>query len=482
MRTVQGLLSFVLLLCLPTLASSTPKLPDTAPARLLSGWLEAFNSGDAARLTDFIARHYSDSERQGGSPEQQAEREIAFRNAADGGFDLLAIEKSTPQTVEVIFGEKNGMAFWRALFQVDSAHPTIIEHTEFRPASPPRGLRRKLTLQQLTASLDTKLVQRTANDRFSGVVLIAKDGRPVWQKAYGSLDRAKNVNNAIDTKFRLASQNKMFTAIAIAQLVEAGKLKFSDTVAQLLPDYPNQEIAKRVTVHHLLTHTSGIADFVGPEFRRDPGRYRKDSDFLPLFADKPLGFEPGSKFRYSNGGFVVLGLIIEKITGQSYYDYMKRNVFDPAGMMDAGFTPTGEQDARIAVGYTRRGRNGPMALRDSSETLPGRGMSALGCEGTASDLLAFGNALLAGKLVSKKMGRTLTQTKVNNEQEGGGYGYGFATSEMFGHSVFGHAGTWAGMNTDLLIVPDTGYTIVVLSNLDPPAAQQVSAYIASSLL
>jgi len=89
---------------------------------------------------------------------------------------------------------------------------------------------------------------------------------------------------------------------------------------------------------------------------------------------------------------------------------------------------------------------------------------------------------LAGKLVSKKMGRTLTQTKVNNEQEGGGYGYGFATSEMFGHSVFGHAGTWAGMNTDLLIVPDTGYTIVVLSNLDPPAAQQVSAYIASSLL
>jgi D-alanyl-D-alanine carboxypeptidase len=123
--------------------------------------------------------------------------------------------------------------------------------------------------------LDEKLTKLMADHRFSGAVLIAKDGKPLWERAYGYADREHKTPNKIDTLFRLGSMNKMVTAVSIAQLVQASKLRFSDTLAQVLPEYPNREVARRITIHQLLTHTSGLGDFFGPEFRQRATNYAK---------------------------------------------------------------------------------------------------------------------------------------------------------------------------------------------------------------
>ena len=161
-------------------------------------------------------------------------------------------------------------------------------------------------------------------------MLIALDGEPILKQAYGMADRALDLPNQVDTKFNLGSMDKMFTAVAVMQLVEQGRLALDDTIADRLPDYPNQEVAKAVTIHQLLTHTSGLGDY--SESDRSEELHRSDQEWgtSPLFVDAPLEFEPGKQFRYSNSGFMVLGLIIEEVTGQSYYDYVRLNISSPA--------------------------------------------------------------------------------------------------------------------------------------------------------
>ena len=155
-----------------------------------------------------------------------------------------------------------------------------------------------------------------------------KDDKPIFSKAYGLASKENKTPNNPDTKFNLGSINKIFTRIAIGQLVQQGKISFDDKLGKYLPDYPNRDAAEKVTIRHLITMKSGIGDFFGEKFVRCRRiNCRKNSDFIPLFADKPLAFEPGTKEQYSNGGYILLGAIIEKVTGKSYYDYVRENIF-----------------------------------------------------------------------------------------------------------------------------------------------------------
>ena len=163
---------------------------------------------------------------------------------------------------------------------------------------------------QIAAAVD----KAVAEDRFSGVVLLARDGTSIMSRAWGMADPAKGIANRPDTKFNLGSINKFFTHVAIGQLAAAGKLSLNDTIRKHLPDYPSPA-ADKITIEQLLQHRSGLGDIFGPKFLASHASLRKLSDYLPLFVDKPLEFEPGSDQRYSNAGFVVLGLIIEKISG-----------------------------------------------------------------------------------------------------------------------------------------------------------------------
>jgi len=317
---------------------------------------------------------------------------------------------------------------------------------------------------QVVAEATAAIDKAVAEDRFSGVVLLARDGKPILSRAIGMADPEKGEPNRIDTKFNLGSINKFFTHIAIGQLAAAGKLALDDTVRKRLPDYPSPA-ADKITIQQLLDHRSGLGDFFGPKFlAAPPSSIRKLSDYLALFADKPLEFEPGSDQRYSNAGYVVLGLIIEKVSGQSYYDYVREHITRPAAMSDTAYYAIDETVPHRAVGQTKRGPDGPLPQRHSNAKLmPGRGSSAGGGYSTAPDLLALSQALLGNKLLSKAWTDWLFTGKV----DGGG------------RRGLGIAGGAPGVNAALEIAPP--YTLIVLSNFDPPSSEEVARGIRTAL-
>jgi CubicO group peptidase (beta-lactamase class C family) len=306
-----------------------------------------------------------------------------------------------------------------------------------------------------------------SDEGFSGAALVAYKEEILWEAAFEMADQSQNIPNQTDTLFNLGSMNKMFTAVAIMQLVEQGKLSLENRIGDVLPNYPNTTVAETVTIHHLLTHTSGLGDVFTEEFAANPHQYRTNADFLSLFVDEPLLFQPGEEFSYSNAGFVVLGQVIEQVSGQSYYDYIQQNIFDPSGMVN---TDSFEVDANVsglAVGYTTRDffGNDTGILTSNTALLPGRGFAAGGGYSTVEDLLHFRNALLGFELLSPESTGLLLAGKARMG-EYTLYAYGFMDRLVAGERVVGHTGGCPGVCSFLYMYPETGYTIIVLSNID----------------
>jgi len=345
---------------------------------------------------------------------------------------------------------------------------------------------------QLTEPAIVKEIERHVNlavqeGRFSGVVLIAKDDKVLLKKAYGLANAASNIPNKTDTKFNLGSMNKMFTSVAIAQLVQAGKLSYNDTLASVLPDYPNKETARKITIHQLLTHTSGLGDFFRPEFFQNRDKYKSLTSYLSLFANDPLLFEPGSGWSYSNAGFIVLGVIVEKVSGENYFDYVKEHIFQPAGMINSDYYERDAAVPNMALGYTYDDMTDPSHNKPrlvNTPFLPAKGSSAGGGYSTADDLLGFSHALLGYKLLSKALTDTITSGKVASPRGPGfQYGYGFnVITGFWGRHIIGHGGGSRGINGALSMIPENGYTVVVLANYDPPAADGMAREIADFLI
>jgi CubicO group peptidase (beta-lactamase class C family) len=189
------------------------------------------------------------------------------------------------------------------------------------------------------AGLGAVVRRMVAADEFSGAVLIAKDGDVLFRRAYGLADRKRRIPNTLHTRFRIGSMNKMFTAVAILQLVEAGKVELTAPLGKYLRDYPNRDVATKVTIHHLLTHTGGTGDIFGPDFDDHRKTLRTLADYVELYGQRGLEFQPGSRWAYSNYGMLLLGVVIEKVTGQSYYDYVQAHIYGPAGMTATGSLP-----------------------------------------------------------------------------------------------------------------------------------------------
>jgi D-alanyl-D-alanine carboxypeptidase len=312
-------------------------------------------------------------------------------------------------------------------------------------AQPPSPVPEGELVRRMGAALDIL----AASGDFSGVVILARGGRPVFQHAYGLADRAAQRENTVETAFNLGSINKVFTQIAIRQLADAGKLNVDSTLATYWPDYPNAEVARRVTIRQLLQHRSGVG---GNIFAAPAGGRRHDvrhnRDYLQLFVNEPLQFEPGNRQQYSNAGYVVLGMLVERLSGEDYYDYVRRHVYEPAGMTRTAAWTVDSLPPNTALGYTTRGEGQePGPARANTELLPGRGSSAGGGYSTAADLVRFLQALREGKVP-------------------GGPPPGI-----------GAAGGAPGLNA--LIEGDLpgGYDLVVMANLDPPAAERVGRII-----
>jgi CubicO group peptidase (beta-lactamase class C family) len=328
------------------------------------------------------------------------------------------------------------------------------------------------------AALRARLAAATEAGEFSGAVLVARDGRTLFEGAYGLADRERSVPNTPRTQFRVGSMNKMLTAVAALQLVQAGTLRLDAPLGTYLPDYPNAEIASRVTPHHLLTHTGGTGDIFGPLFTAHRTELRTTSDYLRLYGTRGLRFAPGSRWEYSNYGFLLLGAVIERLGGTSYEDHVAARVLAPAGMTATGSAPEDSLVPGRSVGYTRQVV--PGALVSNAPTLPYRGTAAGGGYSTVGDLARFAVALREHRLLDPAHTTLLLSGKVATG-DGVRYAYGFFDRVVGGRRFVGHGGGAPGMNGDLAFEPNGGYVVVVLSNLDPPAAGQVAGFILDRL-
>jgi CubicO group peptidase (beta-lactamase class C family) len=335
---------------------------------------------------------------------------------------------------------------------------------------------KSLTSDEAVKELGTFIDKLAAEDKFSGVVLVAKDGKPMFEKAWGLADGSGKVSNHVNTKFNIGSLNKMFTAVAVAQLVERGRLSFNDTVGKHLPDYPNRAVASQVTIHHLLTHTSGMGSYWNEKFLKQRTKLRTVMDHLPLFADEPLAFKPGEKFQYSNAGYMLLGAIIERISGQDYYAYVKQNIYKPASMTGTGFYEPDGNIPNLAIGYTNMNPNGqrePGPRRENTDLREIKGGPAGGGYSTVEDLLKFHLALRNHKLLSPKYTGLLMTGKVEAGMPIGKYAYGFGDKIFGGKHIVGHNGGSPGIAANFEMYPELGYTAIILSNYDPPAMMPV---------
>jgi CubicO group peptidase (beta-lactamase class C family) len=318
------------------------------------------------------------------------------------------------------------------------------------------------------AEITSYLASLAPTGEFSGSIIIAQDGIPILQEAYGFADRSLGIPNNIDTKFNLGSLDKMFTAVAIMQLVEKGDMSLQSVVGDYLPDYPVPEIANTVTIHELLTHTSGLGSyFDSPLYIETFDQIRSLEDYFTLFAEFPLQDLPAGQFSYSNSGYIVLGLIIESVSGQSYYDYVRDFIFEPSGMGDTACYELDAGTPNLAVGYTTLDSEGNDTgqINDNRAMLPMRGGSAGGGYSTAPDLLSFSIALLNSQLLTLEYTELVMEGKIQLRDQIQ-YAYGFFDRIEYGHRDVGHGGGFPGICSIFRMLPDLGYTIVILSNSD----------------
>ena len=462
-------------------SNEAAKFPDTEAGRRVAAYIEAFNSGSDSSLRDVFANHFSKSSLARFTDEERLQMYRRLYSEL-GKLELRRVAQSSDGRITAIFSTANGIPA-RFEFNLEPEPPhkltgvgIAIGGDDHMPDAG-GGAGAAMTEAEVMAALDDYLKEAVNADEFSGAVLVARDGKPVYQKAYGLANKQYNVPNRVDTKFNLGSINKVFTKIAIAQLIEQGKLSVDDTIIKHLPDYPNRQAAERVTVHHLLDHTSGIGDIFNDKYDSMPkDRLRTISDYLPLFAGEPLAFEPGSKQQYSNGGYIVLGAIIEKVSGRSYYDYAREHIYKPAGMEETDAYEVDASVPNLAGGYTREG--GESGKRRSNlYRMPARGSSAGGGYSTAGDILKFTIALQNCKFLS----RAYTEWVLNGTRGKPPARSAGEKDEPVLQGNLGIAGGAPGINAMLELDFETGYTIIVMSNYDPPTAGKVARQIRALL-
>ena len=461
------LLSFILLFAMsPNAQVSRPvELPDTPAGHRVAAYLKAFNTGERA-MRDFIADNVAAASLQQRPIEPRIEFYRRMREEM-GAIEVRRVSRAKENAITLLARTSNGEWFEFG-FEFETAPPNKILSLRVENSEPAEAPTEKenpppatMTEAQMLDALDKHMTQVVSVDEFSGTVLVAKNGAPVFQKAYGLASKEYNVPNKLDTKFNLGSINKIFTQIAIGQLAEQGKLSFDDKLGRHLPDYPNRDAAEKVTIRQLLEMKAGIGDFFGPEYEAMPkDRLRTVKDFLPLFASKPLQFEPGTKQQYSNGGYIVLGAIVEKASGQDYYDYVREHIFKPAEMQNTDSYEADAATPNLASGYTTVGGN-KSARRNNFFTRPAKGSPAGGGYSTAPDLLKFVAALREGKLRAPDFRNQQKSSDPKGARFGG----------------FGIAGGAPGINAALEADEERGYTIVVMSNYDPPSAEKVARQI-----
>jgi CubicO group peptidase (beta-lactamase class C family) len=448
-----------------------PEVPKTPAGEQFSGWLRGFNSGERAQIED-VRKLFKNP------PGPNVDGDMAFRSRT-GGFDLRKIEESSATRLSGLVEERSSDQFARFAMVVEENAPHLITEWHLDAvATPAEFAVGRLSEANAVEAAKARIDELVKDERFSGAVLVTKNGKAILSGAYGMADKEKKIPNSLSTKFRIGSMNKMFAAVSILQLVQAGKIKLSDPFGKYITDYPNKDAASKATIEQLLTHTGGTGDIFGPQFQEHRKDLRTLQDYVNLYGKRDLEFAPGSRWEYSNYGFLLLGVVVERVSGKSYYEYVKENVYGPAGMTSTASQAEHESVPGRSIGYTSFGGG---AVHANTDTLPYRGTSAGGGYSTVEDLQRFAGALMNHKLLNAEYTDLLTTGKVATPR-GGKYAFGFFDDGGdSGARHFGHGGGAPGMNGDLQIYPQSGYVIAVLANMDPPAASRVSEFIMNRL-
>jgi CubicO group peptidase (beta-lactamase class C family) len=305
----------------------------------------------------------------------------------------------------------------------------------------------------LNSRVDAYIQPYVASNNFSGVVLIARNGKILVNRAYGQADRERDIENQQNTRFHIASVSKSFTAAAILLLEQRGKLSVNDPLSRFIPDYPN---GNRITLHQLLCHRSGIVNANNlPEYPEKSKSRISLNDVIAMFKNSPLVFEPGSRFQYSNSNYNLLAYIIEKVSGQTYGDFLRKNIFDPLDMRDtADDNGTERLTANQASGYIPEGMTGVSPAPDLNWSIKGGNGSLYS---TAGDLYKWDRALYTDKILNR-----CEREKMFTDY--GGFGYGWFVRSQAGREATIINGRSPGFTASLQRFVNDGLCIIVLAN------------------
>ena len=429
--------------------------PRTAAEVIADDYLAIFDRGDPAAYTAFVHSHWPSFD--------PADDEFAGKmdrsRDQSGGYDRIEVMRADDASVSEVLKSRLADDYFRLDIQVAQTPDHPIQRLTLtpidRPADtpPPQRVVTRALIRLVNQNID-------AMGDFSGAVLIARRGRIVYTRAGGLADRDRGVPNTADSRFGMASMGKMFTAIAVMQLVQAGKLDLNAPIGNYLADYPNAETARSVTVAQLLTHTGGTGDFFSQKWADNIDRLKTPADYIAMFGTKPPAFPPGSKFDYSNFGYIILGRIVEVVSGQDYETYVRDHVFRPAGMQRSGLNGPPDRPSVRAHPYVKFGASPPPRAMLRATATP-----AGGAYSTVGDMFAFAEALDHHVLLDKVHTDLMLTKQVQGDESPDGYGFQLRGSG--GVRDVGHDGGGRGENGGFRILNDGAAVVVVLSNVAP---------------
>ncbi|MDP9421306.1 MAG: beta-lactamase family protein [Pseudomonadota bacterium] len=451
--------------------ASTSNPSATAAETATTALLRALNGSEAERVA-LVKSAFS--KRSLNREDDDARLRWLNKIAADtGGFTIASQSPQGERMVEAILRSKHGGKFGKLVIFISKEEPGKINDLFLLPARDPAKVKGEawpvgpLSLSRIGLEIEKRASALAAEDKFSGVVLVAKDGKVIVNRAYGLADQQWRIPNRTDTAFHLGSIGKMFTATAIMRLAAEDRLSLDDPLAKWVPEYPSAEGAP-ITLRQLLTHSAGIGEWDGRAIRRPLTGAEAAATMTT-----PLQFAPGERFSYSNAGFVLLGAVIEKATSLPLAEALQQLVFDRVGMKRTGLWPVTSIVPNRATGYLHS-EDDPLGLapRYSNEQFLGHGADGSGGEySTTTDMFAFLSALGEGRLLGKLTDEMLTP-RVNfaGASRPSKYGYGVDRGSCAGHPMFGHEGGGpnSGVSSLAYRTVDTRWTIIVLSNYDPP--------------
>lgn len=480
-------LTFILLLFLLTFQAALAQQPgevsfhdeSVMPAGIKGERIEAVittvNANDPDRVREFMEKQCTERFQNFAPMAQHIDVFLGLYQET-GGMDFHSIRTYVPERkgeTVVVLKDRN-FGSWRAfVLRLDEKNNSLISGLNFSIARTPSNVQEPaLNEEQCLRNIKDLMEGLIKKNVFSGTLLIAKGDEILMTSVGGEASKRFHVLNNIHTKFNLGSMNKMFTATSIMQLVEKGRLSLDDPISKYVDEsWLPEEITSKITIHHLLTHTSGLGSYFNDTYINGSRElFRYVGDFKPLVKGEKPAFEPGKRFQYSNTGMLLLGVVIESVTGGSYFDYIHKNIYEPAGMTDSDSYEMDYPVENLAIGYSRD-RNSPYGWQNNLYKHVIKGGPAGGGFSTVKDLHRFAQAIQTGKLVSQE-----SLNKMWKDYAGEYYGYGFSVEKGSNGKVVGHGGGFDGINSNLDIYLDKGYIVAVMSNYDngaSPIAQKI---------